>query len=330
MRTRFRIGLTMALIAGGAAGLFPAASAQNDRAPRVDVHAERSFDRDSGAITLPRDVVEAASAYETYLRGATTIRAAFRDSAAVKQAMNVGEAYQPAQMEEGMIAYAALIALEDERFVAGVQMSTQGREDNARAADELLANPESVAAIPGAGGAAALVRAVLREEGGRLFETGRAVKQSAYAIQHQAWSKQSVPDPADRLARAKSLARIAFVPAPEDVSRLLRAAESFRGRRASDDQGLSARSPVIERGLTLAALAVLGQAKDERRLARLLSEPRGADCMKMSKLNLYQCLAVAGPHYEDVFCLGQHALMDTGQCVAGGGGEGSLERVASR
>jgi len=24
--------------------------------------------------------------------------------------------------------------------------------------------------------------------------------------------------------------------------------------------------------------------------------------MKMAKLNLYQCLAVAGPHYEDVFC----------------------------
>ncbi len=44
--------------------------------------------------------------------------------------------------------------------------------------------------------------------------------------------------------------------------------------------------------------------------------------MKMAKLNLYQCLAVAGPHYEDVFCLGQHALIDTAQCVnkAAGGG----------
>ena len=25
---------------------------------------------------------------------------------------------------------------------------------------------------------------------------------------------------------------------------------------------------------------------------------------------------MAGPHYEDIFCLGQHALMDTGECVA--------------
>ena len=35
----------------------------------------------------------------------------------------------------------------------------------------------------------------------------------------------------------------------------------------------------------------------------------------MAKLNLYQCLAVARPNYEDVFCLGQHAMMDTGRCM---------------
>ena len=35
----------------------------------------------------------------------------------------------------------------------------------------------------------------------------------------------------------------------------------------------------------------------------------------MARLNLYQCLSVAGPNYEDVFCLGRHAMMDTGQCV---------------
>jgi hypothetical protein len=35
----------------------------------------------------------------------------------------------------------------------------------------------------------------------------------------------------------------------------------------------------------------------------------------MAKLNLNQCLAVAGPHYEGMFCLGRHGLMETGQCV---------------
>jgi hypothetical protein len=40
----------------------------------------------------------------------------------------------------------------------------------------------------------------------------------------------------------------------------------------------------------------------------------------MSKLNLYQCLAVAKPHYEDVFCLGQHIMIDTGACLMKGVG----------
>ena len=35
----------------------------------------------------------------------------------------------------------------------------------------------------------------------------------------------------------------------------------------------------------------------------------------MARLNLYQCLSVAEPNYEDAFCLGQHAMMDTAQCV---------------
>jgi len=317
MRTGFRVGLVLASIAGGAAGLLPSASAQNDPAPRIDVFAEQPTSQAATAVTLPRGVVEAASAYETYLRRAAAIRVAFRDGAAVSEAMNVGEAYQPEQMEEGLIAYAALIALEDQRFVRGVRNAVQGPEDGERAADSLLADPRSVVAIPGAGDAAALVRTVLREEGGQLFETGRAVKQSAYDVQHQAWSKQTVPDGAARLAHAKLLATAAFAPAPEDVSRLLRSAADFKDRRAEDGRESTAQSSVIQRGLALAALAVLGQAGDERRLAPILSEPNGAYCMKMAKLNLYQCLAVAGPHYEDIFCLGQHALMDTGQCVAG-------------
>ncbi len=37
----------------------------------------------------------------------------------------------------------------------------------------------------------------------------------------------------------------------------------------------------------------------------------------MAKLNLYQCLSVARPYYEDIFCLGLHVMSDTGQCVAG-------------
>ena len=46
-----------------------------------------------------------------------------------------------------------------------------------------------------------------------------------------------------------------------------------------------------------------------------MSEPRAGQCLRLAKLNLYQCLASAGPHYEDIYCLGQHAMIDPGQCV---------------
>ena len=65
------------------------------------------------------------------------------------------------------------------------------------------------------------------------------------------------------------------------------------------------------------AAACLGEVReghDEQALA-LMSDTATHRCLTMAKLNLYQCLAVAGPHYEDVFCMGQHAIKDTGQCL---------------
>ena len=72
----------------------------------------------------------------------------------------------------------------------------------------------------------------------------------------------------------------------------------------------------------LAALAILDGAGggEDGRLTPVISETISADCLRLAKLNLFQCLSVAGPEYEDVYCLGQHAVLDTGQCVAGAAG----------
>jgi hypothetical protein len=68
----------------------------------------------------------------------------------------------------------------------------------------------------------------------------------------------------------------------------------------------------VARGVALAALSVMGETGRGR---SLMSEPKTSLCLRMAKLNLYQCLASSGPHYEDIFCLGQHAMIDPGQCV---------------
>nr|QQZ49789.1 hypothetical protein JKL49_23805 [Phenylobacterium glaciei] len=85
------------------------------------------------------------------------------------------------------------------------------------------------------------------------------------------------------------------------------------------------------RGMAVAALAALGEGGDANvdTLMAVMAEPNVAFCMNMAKLNLYQCLAVSKPHYEDVFCLGQHIMMDTGRCVIKASGTPSPTRRSS-
>jgi hypothetical protein len=73
----------------------------------------------------------------------------------------------------------------------------------------------------------------------------------------------------------------------------------------------------VAKAVQLAAIAALGEASDDLydRLSGLAAEESTDNCLHIAKLNLYQCLAVAKPNYEDAFCAGQHAMVDTGACL---------------
>lgn len=242
-----------------------------------------------------------ASAFETFMRNASGIDAGFGSGGEVSRALQVGAAHEPHQLESGMVAYAALAALQEPGFVAGVQKA--GRDGGL--ARQLAVNPNAAMQLPGASAAAGRAGAALLRQGDALTGEGQKVKKAAYSVQHQGWSKAKVPDPAGRLSRVKRLSTITYQPTAGDRAHL-QAALSEGGRRSG------AASPLVARGVAVAALSVLGQ---EERGRALMSDARTASCLRMAKLNLYQCLASAGPHYEDVYCLGQHAMIDPGQCV---------------
>jgi hypothetical protein len=282
-------------------------------------------ERSAPGVSLARDVVAAASAFETYTRGAGTISAEFENGGGVAEALAKGAAYQPEQLEAGMVAYGAIAALQEEAFVAGVRQAA--REIPAEVLIERLeANPESVVEIDGVAAAAGRAQAALLKRGAPLGVTGRSVKQAAYDVQHHEWSKGPIADNAGRLAKVKAMSAAYFTPGDEDAGRLIQAATA--PREAGGFTGFgggesgAAFTPVTVRAAALAALAVLGAAGDAdvAKLDTVMHEKKSGFCMKMAKLNLYQCLAVAGPHYEDVFCLGQHALIDTAQCVTDAAG----------
>jgi hypothetical protein len=287
--------------------------------PRARPAPELTPEENAFFAALGQRVTDAASAYENYVRRAGAIDPAFNGSAAVQRAVKLGAAYHPHQLEEGIVAYAALIALRNPDFVAGVRAI-----QNPAFADGLADHPERVMQVRGAPAAAADVAGVLRSQGESLIAAGKAVTKAAYDIQAQSWSKSPVSDPRGVLDAAKTSAdqtRTATGPSKE---RLL---ASLVTTPQSGDAS-TAPAPDVVRGVALAALAILGRTGDgqEAQFEALLDDPASAQCLKMAKLNLNQCLAVAGPHYEDAYCAGRHAVSDTGKCVTdAAGGNSALD-----
>ncbi|HYE43162.1 MAG TPA: hypothetical protein VEA15_07175 [Caulobacteraceae bacterium] len=298
MRTKLAKPLAAAFAAALIAGFVPAVGTADE----------------DNRTALPADLVQAAGAYQAYMQRASAIRADFADGKAVSDALTEGASYEVGQMEEGQIAYGALVALQDRDFVRGVRRAAADGESRRRLAADLLYNPHVVLQLDGAAGAGSLVAAALRSDGESVHRAGKGVKQSAYDLQRQPWSKQTVPNAAARLARAKALSARAYTPGPDETARLFTKASDMRGTVAARNYSPSR---TVAKSLALAALAVTGEADGPKdRFAPLLQDASARTCLRMAKLNLFQCLAVSGPHYEDMFCVGQHALMDTGKCVS--------------
>jgi hypothetical protein len=268
-------------------------------------------------VRLSARVIEEASAYRGYMLRAMTITPAFTDGPSVARSLRTGAAYEPVQFLRGAIAYGAVIAMQDPTFMASVRTFAADPTQRASVAAQLRADPAYAGVFKGADSAAGLVIAALGDEGLQLFNAGKAVKQSAYDVQHANWSKSEIPGRPARLADAKALSASPLPPEAAEKMRLLSAANDGARLGLMGAPTAGPYTPVVLRALAVAALAALGEAGDEKTdlIMPLLTDPISGSCLNMAKLNLYQCLAVAKPHYEDIFCLGQHIMMDTGQCL---------------
>ncbi|MBI5941726.1 MAG: hypothetical protein HY859_15020 [Caulobacterales bacterium] len=271
-------------------------------------------------ITLAPRLIEEASAWRGYMARANAISPDFQNGEQIQTSLRTAAAYEPKQFLRGAVAWAAIVALQDPTFVAELRKVAADPAARLAMRDQLIANPNMATILPGADSAAGLIMQALGNEGSRMVVNGRAVKQAAYTVQHSAWSKISVPDREGRLIAAKSLSATPMLGDAADVMLLQQAST---GPAAATPLGLTPAaapppwSPIVVRGLTLAALAAIGEGGDANfdAITTLSAEPNAAYCLNMAKLNLYQCLAVSKPQYEDIFCLGQHILIDTGACM---------------
>ncbi|HLY79813.1 MAG TPA: hypothetical protein VKQ70_10590 [Caulobacteraceae bacterium] len=259
--------------------------------------------------------VDDAAVYETYVTQASAISPAFADAQGVADSLRVGVAYEPGQLRRGAIAYAAAAALDDATFVDDVRKAGATPEARYAIVAKLFADPKNVLAFVDARGAAALAKAALADSGLRVFDAGDRVRLAAYSIQHQPWSLTPVADLSGRAAAVKQLSGAFRQPSSQahtDVDRMILGEPATAPMAAPPPY-----SPLVIRAVALAALAAIGQAgnDDVAHLGWLTDDYYLDHCLAEAKLSLYECIAVAKPNYEDVFCLGQHALKDTGGCV---------------
>ena len=271
-------------------------------------------------VLLPRAVVEMASIYESYVQRATAIDSAFTAGQAVSEALKNAEHYETDQFQKGQTAYGAVVALQDPTFVATLREFAKDAGQRSQIANRLVADPAYAATFKGADSAAGLVIAAYSEHGQKLLATGGKIKQAAYDVQHQSWSKADVDDRPGRLALAKALSTEQQRAIELDALRLLKNADGTQPMGLAAPPAAPPYTPTVARALAVAAMAAIGEGGEEYapQLTALLAESNSGQCLRLAKLTLYQCLAVSKPHYEDVFCLGQHAVNDTGLCIMKG------------
>ena len=289
----------------------PAALAESTREPLAE--APKAANDDSAPVAP--QLVASAVAFRAYMQKSAQVSPKFTGAAMVRASLERAEAYKIQQLSAGAVAYAALVALQDADFVQGVSKLKAFPQSREAVLEELVTAPDNVLQIDGAADAAASARAAMAGLGRALVADGRAVKKAAYSVQADAWSKKAAEGQEGRLADAKKISQLEAAASIDDTKLMMTSLVDYRTRGQSAEPGTP--SAAVTKGLALAALMVLGDADEAHlsRLAPLLEDAKDADCLNMAKLNLFQCLSVAGPEYEDVFCLGEHAMTDTGQCV---------------
>src|SRR5262249_10872044 len=159
----------------------------------------------------------------------------------------------------------ALVVLEDERFTRQVRRLAQDSEWKRETSERLLSDPNYALDLPGAEHAATRAAEVLSGQGKRVFEVGAAVKQSAYTVQHEAWSRDTITDRRQRLALIKKISATRYSAKSKEAAKD-EAALSKGVAEAHSEHGVrfggAAVSPTVARGVALAALAVMGRAHD--------------------------------------------------------------------
>lgn len=235
----------------------------------------------------------------------------------------------------GMMSYGALVAAQNSQFTDSViaEAEAVGVEG---VIYKLYSDPNYASAFAGAPSAAMDINAAWAADKSMIASAGAAVKQQSYDLQKDpAWKKQRTDDRKARIASIKSAGRTRPM-AGTTVMRGIAQAGAIR----SDDFDAGAKraefwqafgrsgapnayspstqmGPRVKKALTLAALETLGATGQPSQtwIQNYLTTPVLAQCSNWSRLHTEQCVAAGHYKYEDAFCVAEHQLTDTSECL---------------
>jgi hypothetical protein len=316
--TPARALLTAAAVLIAAGGLGAPALARPRKPPVVEAPPPPPPPPPAGPVGLPDRMIADAAGFQGFMMREAAMSPGFTSPQMVAQALKDGAAYEPRAFIRGAVAYGAIAALADQTFVAAIRAAGNSPENRQAMVDDIASNPIYVFQFKGSDAAAGLAREAIGATALQLEQTGRLVRQAAYDVQHEGWSKLAVADLPGRLAAVEAESASGIAPSADQVPVLQRAATGVQALPVTAQPLAPPYSPLVAHALQVAAIAALGEATDEayERMVAVTQESHTDTCLNMAKLNLYQCLAVAKPNYEDIFCIGQHVMQDTGACMA--------------
>ena len=310
-------GVSLIAVAAAAVALTTGVSAESLAQPSDDSLERRAAD------------------YIRYREDVAVIEATpFTKAEVTREAHRRLAAHDAKGLSSGWVAYAALVAADTPSFRKALEDELDDKGRDALFA-QMAQDPGHVRRLAGATEASDRVLAMAAADVSRVLALGEVFKAQAYAMQKTKWGVVKLApapsrlDDADAYARGRGQAAAPTLPASTEkgvTQPMLASADQAWspewGKSASSRMNGDNAEVIMLRVLNLAARYSAGGMNGQF-VEAYAKNDRANNCLSMASLTLRQCIAATRAPYEEAFCLGEHALIDVGQCVgwvAGAGG----------
>ena len=259
----------------------------------------------------PPSVQEIAAEYSRFSQDLISISGMKLDTPReIRKAYSLLENHEPNLLSKGWVAKAAVRASQDVAFQNAIRkkVADDGREKFLK---KLKSKKYSISKDLKAGKTSGSVVDTVMEDVALMHKLGDDVLVRAYSLQKSRWGALELPDAPIYEDPVLSLN---IVPAQQLASTIAPSNVPAMGKKtAKPSAGMK---KITDRVLKLAARMELNASEGIERANSdvLMANQKMEQCLSWARLNMNQCVAVAGKPSEWAFCTAKHALTERAQC----------------